>query len=55
LISELAIDVDMVQVRRSDAEIDPGGFDILDCLDPTGRALLAGDERLDAGPRTSRA
>ena len=46
LISEITVADEMVLARRGNAKIDSPGFDIFDCLDASGRSLLARDERL---------
>ncbi len=41
LIADVAVDRDVVRVRRGDAPVDPAGFDISACSKPRGRRLLA--------------
>jgi SAM-dependent methyltransferase len=41
LIREISIEKELALVRRGDAEIDPGSFDISSCSNPRGQALLA--------------
>jgi predicted O-methyltransferase YrrM len=44
LISEIAVADGLAQVRRGNAKIDAGDFDILDCLDASERSLQAGSQ-----------
>jgi len=53
LISEITVANELVQVKRGNAKVDSRGFDIFDCLDTSGRSLLARDERLGDSDRAS--
>jgi SAM-dependent methyltransferase len=42
LIADIAINVEAVEVRRGDAQVDPAGFDVSACSSARSRGMLAG-------------
>jgi SAM-dependent methyltransferase len=41
LITDISIDVEAIIVRRGEAKVEPATFDVAECSQPRGRALLA--------------
>jgi SAM-dependent methyltransferase len=41
IVEEISVEKELALVRRGEAEVDPGGFDLTACTNPRGRALLS--------------